>query len=134
MRALVVEDNLAQQERLSAILRELGFEVDVAANRKSALQYGREHQHDVAIIDIGLELGETTGGELGGVEVIRAFRQWGRDLPIVVWSRRADRETAARIRAAGIDAYLPKASGAERLVACLRSLIDDLPPDRKERP
>ncbi len=77
MRVLVVEDEEKLRQQLVTRLQQQGFVVDAAADGETGLYLGREYPCDVAIIDLGLP-------KLPGIEIIRALREDGRTMPILI--------------------------------------------------
>ena len=116
MRVLVVEDEAALRETLTARLTEAGFTVDVAQDGEEGLFAGREYPLDVAIIDLGLP-------KLAGLEVIRRLRSAGKAFPILILTARDNWQDKVEGLQAGADDYVAKPFHFEEVLARLQALL-----------
>ena len=116
MRVLVVEDDPRIARRLTSVLREAGYAVDVVDNGEKAWFRGDTEDYDAVILDLGLP-------RMDGLTVLRKWREAGRDVPVLILTARG----AWAERVAGIDAgaddYLAKPFVMEELLARLRALL-----------
>jgi len=108
MKVLLVEDNAAQRELLSQILRPLaGVEIAaIAATQHEAVAWLRDHPDDwdLALIDLFLAQGN-------GFAVLRECAGRAPTQKVVLMSNYADEPVRERAVAAGADAFFEK--GAE---------------------
>ncbi len=109
---LVVEDDPAIRNLMSATLKANDYRYLTAENGSKALLQASSSQPDIMLLDLGLP-------DMDGVEIIRKVRSWSQ-LPIIVISARS--EDADKIEAldAGADDYLTKPFSVEELLARLR--------------
>jgi len=115
VRVLVAEDDGALSAVLVRGLRAAGYVVDAVSDGTSAWDYLRTYDYEVAVLDWNLP-GRT------GVEVVRALRQKGSALPVMMLTARdaaADRVTGLD---EGADDYLVKPFDFGELLARLRAL------------
>jgi two-component system response regulator MprA len=116
MRILVVDDDRAVRESLRRSLAFNGYQVDLAADGKSALEAVEQRRPDAMVLDVMMP-------RVDGLEVCRRMRAAGDELPILVLTAR----DAVSDRVAGLDAgaddYLPKPFALEELLARLRALL-----------
>jgi CheY-like chemotaxis protein len=103
LRILLAEDNAVNQKLALRLLRQLGYEADVAADGLQALAMLEDSDHDVVLMDVQMP-------QLDGLEATRRIRrQWpDRSLRIVAMTANAmagDREACL---AAGMDDYIAK--------------------------
>ena len=77
MRILIVEDETALRDSLSAAFQQHGYTVSAAADGEEGGFAGTEYQIDVAIIDMGLP-------KVPGLELIRRLRAQGKQFPILI--------------------------------------------------
>ena len=116
MRILVVDDDRAVRESLRRSLAFNGYQVDLAADGKEALDAVQPRRPDAMGLDVMMP-------RLDGLEVCRRMREAGDELPILVLTAR----DAVSERVAGLDAgaddYLPKPFALEELLARLRALL-----------
>ncbi|MET7788665.1 response regulator transcription factor [Streptomyces sp900116325] len=118
---LVVDDDPAIRRSLERGLRLAGFAVALAGGGRPALAHVRREPTDVVVLDISMP-------DLDGIQVCRALREDGNDLPVLMLS--ALDETADRISGlqAGGDDYLIKPFSLQELVLRLDALLRRRPP------
>jgi DNA-binding response OmpR family regulator len=120
-RVLVVEDDDAIAQVLQRSLRMEGYEVRIAGNGTVALDEAHAFLPDLLILDLGLP-------GLDGVEVAKALRKGGDDVPILVLTARDGVEARVEGLDAGADDYLVKPFERQELLARLRALLRRRPP------
>lgn len=120
MRILLVEDDLSLGEGLRTALRRAAYSVDWLHDGAAALNAIRDDQGraeiDLVVLDLGLP-------RMDGIEVIRAARRIGAQVPILVLSAReraADRTLGLDV---GADDYLSKPFDTNELIARVRALL-----------
>ncbi len=113
-RVLVVDDEQALLRALRVILITAGYEVDLAATGREALQAAVRALPDIVVLDLGLP-------DLDGVEVIHGLRGWT-DVPIIVLSGRDQGRDKVTALDAGADDYVTKPFGMDELLARLRAV------------
>jgi two-component system response regulator PhoP len=116
MRVLLIEDELPLQEQVHARLRSQGYAVDAAGDGHTGLYLGMEYPIDLAVVDLGLP-------DLSGIEVIKRWRQSGREFPILILTARGRWQDKVEGLEAGADDYLVKPFHLEELLARLRALV-----------
>lgn len=125
MRVLLVEDDESLGDGIRTALRRNAYAVDWLRDGASALTAIRDGGIDLVVLDLGLP-------RMDGIEVIKAARKGGAQVPILVLSAR---ETAAD-RTLGLDAgaddYLGKPFDSQEMLARVRALlrrgVDTTPP------
>jgi two-component system response regulator PhoP len=116
MRLLVVEDEKVLRESLVEQLKEVGFNVDAAADGEEGLYCGREFAIDCAIIDLGLP-------KLPGMEVIKKLRAEGKSYPILILTARDRWQDKVEGLQAGADDYVAKPFHFQELYARVQALL-----------
>ncbi len=116
MRLLILEDETVLREQLRTMLTDAGFAVDVAADGREGQYLGEEIPFDLAVVDLGLP-----GKD--GIAVIRAWREAGRDFPVLILTARGRWEEKVEGLEAGADDYLTKPFHEEELLARIRALL-----------
>jgi two-component system response regulator PhoP len=116
MRVLVIEDEAPLRQQLTDHLAQAGFAVDAAADGREGLYQGSEYPYDVAVVDVGLP-------HLSGIEVIRKWRESGKDFPVLVLTARGRWQEKVEGLEAGADDYMVKPFRMEELLARLRALL-----------
>ena len=122
---LVVDDDPHIRRTLSINLRARDYEVETAADGRSALQILTERTPDVIVLDLGLP-------DLDGVEVLRRLRAVSQ-LPVVVLSARDDSDDKVEALDAGADDYVTKPFGMDEFLARIRAAVRRNTPDSPER-
>ena len=122
-RILVIEDNDDARETLTVALESLGHDVLSTRDGETGLALIREHEPDVAVIDIGLP-------RMDGFEIARRIRTlandvgYDRDPPrLVALTGYSQEEAGARARAAGFDRWLIKPVAIKELARIIEELL-----------
>jgi putative two-component system response regulator len=116
MRALIVDDDDLSLELLQEILREMGYEVERAANGKEAIEKLRRNAIHLVITDWEMP-------EMNGLELCRAIRAEDFDgyvFIIMLTSREGGQQRIDGIHA-GADAFLLKPLNSEELLVSLKT-------------
>lgn len=122
MKVLVVDDESAVRESLSASLGFEGYDVEVAADGVEALAAIAEHLPDVVVLDVQMP-------RLDGLGVCRRLRAEGNDVPVLVLTARESTSDRVLGLDAGADDYLVKPFALEELLARLRALLRRAQPE-----
>ncbi|MGC3965280.1 MAG: response regulator [Rhodocyclaceae bacterium] len=117
-RILVIEDNPTNMKLVSLVLDKAGHEVLTADDAITGIDLIRREQPDLVLMDV----------QLPGMDGLTATRQLRaapetRNLRIVALTAFAMPEDAARIRAAGCDAYLTKPVRYRELIDTIDTLL-----------
>lgn len=108
-RILVVDDEPALLEICSEILGEAGHTATTASSAKAALDDLRTQAFDVMVSDIRMP-------GLGGIDLLRAVRQFDPDLPVILVTGSPTLETAIQALEHGAIQYLTKPVSSEALL------------------
>jgi DNA-binding NarL/FixJ family response regulator len=113
LRVIVVDDHLLYRQGIVRALEAAGaIVVAEVGDGRSALELIREHQPDVALVDVSMP-------GLDGIDVVAELARQGSDVPVVLLSAYSD---AALIRSgleAGAAAYVTKAASREEILAAV---------------
>jgi DNA-binding NarL/FixJ family response regulator len=114
---LLADDHSIVRAGLCRIVEESGDMAVVAeaSDGREAIRLVREHQPDVAVVDISMP-------EIGGLEVIHRLRPEFPDLPILVLTMHEEQQYAVRVIEAGAMGYITKKSAPEQLVKAIRKV------------
>lgn len=116
MRVLIIEDEPPLRAQLRSGLESQGYRVDDSGNGRDGFYLATEYPFDAAIVDLGLP-------GLSGIEIIRALRQQGKTLPILILTARGRWQDKVEGLEAGADDYLAKPFQMEELQARLKALL-----------
>lgn len=111
-RVLVVDDDAEIREALSAVLRDLGFQVESAGDGVQALARLRQKPCDVILSDLHMP-------RLDGAELIRELRRAADAPPVVIHTGPVDPDLERILRRAGAYRVLRKGLPLADLVRCL---------------
>jgi signal transduction histidine kinase/CheY-like chemotaxis protein len=125
VRVLVAEDNPINQKVAVAMLKRLGYRVDVVANGTEAVQAVRDVPYAAVLMDCQMPV--MNGYEAS--EEIRRREPPGRHIPIVALTASAIKGDEDRCLAAGMDAYVTKPVTVKALGVVLARLLDKEPVD-----
>jgi len=115
MKVLLAEDDPRLASKLVRLLRSEGCSVDLADNGLDALHLGETGHYDAVTLDLNLP-------ELGGREVLAAWRSGGREFPVLILTVRDSWTDKAALFGSGADDYLTKPFLAQELIVRLRAL------------
>jgi two-component system KDP operon response regulator KdpE len=124
---LVVDDEPAIRRFLRTSLDSQGFDVIEAADAKAALAQMPRSSIDVLVLDLGLP-------DMDGLDVIKALREQGSSVPIIVLSSRSDELAKVRALDLGADDYVTKPFGMDEMLARLRAALRHRLQQQGERP
>jgi two-component system copper resistance phosphate regulon response regulator CusR len=116
MQLLLVEDELDIRSFLKRSLEEAGYQVDAAADGKTAEKLAIEGIYDILIVDLGLP-------DQDGISLILKLRQLGVNAPVLILSARRSVDDRVRGLEQGGDDYLTKPFALAELLARLRNLL-----------
>ena len=112
---LIVEDDKAIQNLLSATLDANSYQCFTAETGEKAIFLATAKNPDILILDLGLP-------DMDGVELITRIRSWS-SCPILVVSARSEDRDKITALDAGADDYLTKPFELEELEARVRALL-----------
>jgi DNA-binding response OmpR family regulator len=115
-RILLVEDNRDLAYGLRNNLEIEGFEVEVCEDGKSGLLAARRSKPELVILDLMLP-------ELDGFRVLRALREEGDRVPILILTARGEESDKVRGLRLGADDYVTKPFGLLELLARVEALL-----------
>ena len=115
-RILVIDDDQAVRDSLRRSLEFNGFDVALASDGAEALANLSTIAPDLLIADVMMP-------RLDGLEMTRALRSAGNDVPILVLTARDSVGDRVEGLDAGADDYLPKPFDLQELLARIRALL-----------
>ncbi|MCQ2586798.1 MAG: response regulator transcription factor [Treponema sp.] len=112
---LIVEDDAGISDFVNLELKHEGFETEIAATGREALDKFESFNPDLILLDVMLP-------ELSGLEVLRRIRKTS-NTPVILVTARG--ETYDRVNGldAGADDYIPKPFEIEELLARMRAVL-----------
>src|SRR5829696_9960406 len=115
-RVLIVDDEPAVRAALDRALRLDGYEIDLAADGREALDRLADAHHDAIVLDVSMPV-------LDGLEVCRRLRDAGDRTPVLMLTARDAIDDRVAGLDAGADDYLAKPFALKELKARLRALL-----------
>lgn len=116
LRILLIEDQRDIAANIWDYLEFRGFVMDHAADGANGLRMALEGSYDVIVLDLGLP-------KLDGIDLCRALRAAGRDMPVLMLTARDTLEDKLIGFAEGADDYLVKPFAMKELEARIRALF-----------
>ncbi len=115
-RILVIEDNADLAFGLRNNLEIEGYEVDVASDGKAGLESAGRQLPDLVVLDLMLP-------GLDGFRVLKALRQDGLAMPVLILTARGEEADKVRGLKFGADDYVTKPFGVLELLARIEALL-----------
>lgn len=115
LRALIVEDVSDIRDLVALLLRDEGFEVEIASEGETAVELARSFLPDVIILDINLP-------GASGFEVCREIRIFSDAYIVMLTGRGAEQDKLTGL-SAGADDYLTKPFSPRELVARIAAMM-----------
>lgn len=112
---LVVEDDKAIRNFISATLDIHSYKCFTAENGRQAIILATSNKPDIIILDLGLP-------DIDGVDIIKKIRAWS-NCPIIVVSARSEDKDKIEALDSGADDYLTKPFSVDELLARIRVAI-----------
>lgn len=116
MKVLIIEDEALLADSLKSLLNRKGFEVDVAYDGISGLEYAELGIYDLLILDIMIP-------KIDGYEVARKIRAKHLGMPILMLTAKSEVEDRVTGLNSGADYYLTKPFDTRELLACINALL-----------
>jgi two-component system response regulator MprA len=117
VKILIADDERAVRESLQRALELEGYEVELAADGREALErLEQDAQPDAVVLDVLMP-------GVDGLEVARTMRRSGSRVPILMLTARTQVDDRVEGLDAGADDYLTKPFALEELLARLRALL-----------
>jgi two-component system, OmpR family, manganese sensing response regulator len=120
MNILLVDDEVELTAPLSRLLRQEGYEVDVAADGLTGQQLSLDRPYDLYILDWVLPL-------KNGIEICRSLRSTGNSKPVLFLTAQDTLDDRVLGLDAGADDYLIKPFELRELLARIRALLRRTP-------
>ncbi len=129
VRALLAEDNEANQMVATELLSRLGIELDIAANGRIAVEMARKHPRRYAAILMDMQMPEMDG--LEATRTLRADPQFC-DLPIIAMTANAMKQDLDACLAAGMNDHITKPIDRNAMLTTLRRWLPRCEPDAEQ--
>jgi len=113
-KVLIVDDEFGSRDSSQALLEVEGFEVEVAASGREALELQQRFQPDVLVVD------RILGGEIDGMEVVKLSRDVDPKLPVVVITGYVSAELEAQIESMPLVQCMLKPIPPEEFIEAVR--------------
>jgi two-component system, OmpR family, KDP operon response regulator KdpE len=122
---LVIEDDKAIRNFISATLEVHSYNCFTAENGEQAIISATSHKPDIIILDLGLP-------DIEGIEIIKKIRVWS-NCPIIVVSARSEDKDKIEALDSGADDYLTKPFSVDELLARIRVAIRKMNYDNNKK-
>jgi two-component system nitrogen regulation response regulator NtrX len=113
---LVVDDEPGVRSSLGGVLRDEGFEVDVAASGEECLERAARHAYDVVVLDVWLP-------GVDGLATLQRLRERKCDAQIVMISGHGNIESAVKAIKMGAFDFVEKPLSLEKTVLVVRNAL-----------
>jgi CheY-like chemotaxis protein len=114
---LVVDDEPDMRDSVTRILHRGGYESVAAGSGEEALIFFQQRRPLLILTDLRMP-------GMDGLALLRAVREHGSPIPVVVVTAYASDATAREALAAGASAFLPKPFTGAQLLGAVRAALD----------
>lgn len=121
---LIVDDESAIRSGLSTVLESAGYSVKATESAEAALAYLKEHDIDVALLDIRMS-------GMSGVDLMQEIKDRWSHVAVILLTGYASLESAISAVRASADDYLMKPTDAETIKESVRQALDRRLRDRQ---
>ena len=118
LRVLIVEDDTSAAQLMKKLLREIGIhQVYTAADGKEALEFmgSCEDLYDLVLCDWNMP-------RMNGLELLQQVRSTGSDLPFLMVTGVADKQSVLEAKNHGVTSYIVKPFSQKQLEAKLNAI------------
>ena len=122
MRALIIEDDVDQSERVAKRLTREGYECDRTHDGAIGCEKLSSGAYTLAIVDLMLP-------KMSGFEIIRQAREKGVTTPVIILSAKDERTDRISGLNFGADYYLTKPYSGDELIAAVNAVFRRLTPE-----
>ena len=116
LRILTIDDHEVVREGIKGIFAPDKAEFGEARSGPEALKLVREHDWDIAVLDISL-------GGRSGLELLKELKEIRPSLPVLMLSMHAEEQYAVRAFRAGAAGYISKGSSRDELRAAILKVM-----------
>ena len=122
-RILIIDDGQRTRQMYSMLLRQLGHEVESAADGWSGIEMVRSFRPDAVLLDVGMP-------GLNGFATCKEIRAQpsGKDIALIAVTGWAQYEVQQEAEKAGFDEILVKPVSAQRILEVISSLLEGKAP------
>jgi signal transduction histidine kinase len=115
---LIVDDSSEQREIASAILTNLGYQVETAPSGEAAVEYLKTNKTDLVLLDMIMEPG------IDGLETYRRILEIYPDQRAAIASGYSESDRVRQTQALGAGKYIRKPYTIEKIAVAVRSELD----------
>lgn len=115
MRLLLAEDEKSLSRAIKVLLERNHYSVDAVYNGQDALDYLGTNLYDGVILDVMMP-------KLDGFQVLRALREAGNNVPVLILSARSEVDDKVEGLDIGANDYLTKPFAGKELLARIRAM------------
>lgn len=120
MRLLYVEDEINTAKAVETLLRQVGYDLDIASTGEDAIEMARANDYDLILLDIALP-------DMDGYEVIRQLRHTGIDTPFLFQTGLTDdRLQESKIGSTPVD-FVFKPFNRQQLISGIEKVMGTAP-------
>lgn len=111
LKVLVVDDEIDIRELVAEILRDEGYDVEVASTASKAIEKANSSEFGVVLLDIWLE-----GSDMDGIGVLKSVKSINPNIPVIMISGHGNIETAVQCIKLGAYDFIEKPFQPNKLI------------------
>jgi len=117
MRVLLIDDHALVRKGLEALLQSRGIEIaDAVGSGKEGIECAKKLNPGIILLDVNMP-------EMSGLDTLRALREQGIQIPVLMLTMSRDEKDLEGALRAGAQGYLLKDMDPEELVPALRDAV-----------
>ncbi|MFH1865352.1 MAG: response regulator, partial [Candidatus Eisenbacteria bacterium] len=118
VRLLIVDDEEIMRQFLNEVLKDEGYDIDLAASGKEALKRMNDSEYDIVLTDIVMP-------ELDGLGVVAATKDLSYNPSVIVMTGYASMETAVESMKLGAADYITKPFNIDQIRIIVKNAVEE---------
>lgn len=115
-KVLIIDDELSIRFTLCEFIKELGYQVELAASADEAMELVRHHHFDLVATDIYLP-------RMNGIDLLREIQEFDKNIQAIVMTGEPTEESVKVAKSINVKIYLPKPISKKDIQQAVRQAL-----------